>query len=143
MLDARGFAGLYQLYSGFIYTTPLVWLGCVVALFRTRDRQLILICVHAVLALPLSAAQFRFHYYGSLAMYLPLFFVADKLSINQGRKVWLLCAAAICIAAYLPVKNQLFVRVDLGNDAYYRMSRVVKPAFNLRFKDLESCWRAA
>jgi hypothetical protein len=125
----RGFQGISSIYSALVFFAPVIWVACAVALFRTRDRRLVLVCVHALLTLPLMLAQFRFQYFASLALYLPLLAFADRRASRTERRLPLVVATAVLIVAYYPAARYgLAGGGNLGNDIYYRMTRLAMPA---------------
>jgi hypothetical protein len=129
LAEKRSAYGMAIIYSGLVFLTPAIWLGCIVTIFRTRDRRLLLVCVYAVLTLPLLLAQFRFHYYGSLALYLPLLLLTDRLAARSHRQTWIIVAAVALGLAYFPaVRYGIGAQYQLGNNTYYRMIRLAMPA---------------
>lgn len=125
----RGFVGISAIYSSLIFLAPLTWVGCAYALLRTRDRRVVLVCGFALITLPLMLAQFRFQYYGSLGLYLPLILLADRASIVRGRRSWMVAITLLLAAAYYPaLRYGLTGWRQLGNDVYYRMTRLAMPA---------------
>ena len=125
----RGFIGISAIYSSLVFLAPFTWAGCAYALLRTRDRRVVLVCGFALITLPLMLAQFRFQYYGSLGLYLPLILVADRASVGRGRKAWMVAITLLLVAAYYPaLRYGLTGWRQLGNDVYYRMTRLAMPA---------------
>jgi hypothetical protein len=127
----RGFLGVSAIYSSLIFLVPLLWLGCAYAITRTSDRRHVLLYVYALLTLPLMLAQFRFQYYGSLALYLPLLVLADRASTtgSNRRSVAMAVITAVLFLAYYPaVRYGLSERPPLGNDLYYQMTRRAMPS---------------
>jgi hypothetical protein len=128
-LEERGVIGISRIYSGLIFLVPVVWLGCLVALFRSTDRRTTFVCVHALLTLPLMVAQFRFQYFGSMAMYLPLLMFVDRTPPTRTRRTWLMALSVLLVIAYYPaVRDGLAGGMRLGNDIYYPMTRLMMPA---------------
>lgn len=129
LYQERGFLGVSYIYSSLIFLAPLVWLGCVYALTRVRDRGAVMVFMFAALTLPLMLAQFRFQYYGSLGLYLPLILVADRAWTDGARRGWLIALAALLVASYYPaVRHGLGGGLRLGNDVYYAMTRMAMPS---------------
>ena len=128
-LEERGALGISRIYSGLIFLVPMVWLGCLVALFRSTDRRTTFVCIHALLTLPLMVAQFRFQYFGSMAMYLPLLMFVDRTPPTRRRRTWLMALSVLLAIAYYPaVRDGLAGGGHLGNDIYYAMTRLMMPA---------------
>jgi hypothetical protein len=134
----RGFLGVSAIYSSLIFLVPLLWLGCAYAITRTTDRRHVLLCVYALLTLPLMLAQFRFQYYGSLALYLPLLVLAEQASTTKAsrrRAAMVVVTAVLCIAYYPAVRHGLGERPPLGNDLYYQLTRRAMPALAAACED--------
>jgi hypothetical protein len=128
-LQERGVHGISRIYSALIFLVPFIWVGCAVALLRSRDPRVSVVCVHALLTLPLLLAQHRFQYFGSLALYLPILLWADRRYARTGRITSVLAAAALLAVAYYPaVRHGLAGGLQLGNDVYYKMTRLAMPA---------------
>ena len=135
-LEERGVQGISRIYSGLIFLVPVVWLGCLVALFRSTDRRTTFVCVHALLTLPLMVAQFRFQYFGSMAMYLPLLMFVDRTPPAGRRRMWLTVLSVILALAYYPaVRDGLAGGMRLGNDIYYPMTRLMMPTLAKECRD--------
>jgi len=129
LYQTRGPVWLTRLYSGLILISPLIWIACVLALPKLRDRRLVLVCVHAALMLPLLWAQFRFQYYGSLALYLPLIALADRAVKRTGRRAITAGLGLILLMAYFPaLTHGLGGGMPLGNEPYYPLTRLAMPA---------------
>jgi hypothetical protein len=126
----RGFLGVSAIYSSLIFLVPLLWLGCAHAITRTVDRRHVLLYVYALLTLPLMLAQFRFQYYGSLALYLPMLVLADQASTAKKScrtAAMVLVTAVLCVAYYPAVRYGLVGGRPLGNDVYYQLTRLAMP----------------
>ena len=129
LYQERGFFGVSYIYSSLIFLVPIIWLGCLYALSRVRERRYVLLCVLAALTIPLMLAQFRFQYYGSLGLYLPLIVLADRPTLaNRRRLAMIVTSALICVAYYPAVRHGLAGGLPLGNDVYYPMTRQIMPA---------------
>ncbi len=129
LYQQRGFIGVSNLYSSLVVLAPLVWLGCAWALFRVRDQRYTLLLVYCLLALPLLLAQFRFHYYGSIALYLPLLLLVDRVAQPVARRVAIAATVLLFAVAYYPaIRHGLAGGYQLGNDLYYPMTRLAMPA---------------
>ena len=129
LYQQRGFLGVSYLYSALVFLAPVVWVGCAWALFHVRDLRHILLAVYALLALPLLLAQFRFHYYGSMALYLPVLLFVDRVTRSSTRRVAIAATVLLFAAAYYPaVRHGLAGGYQLGNDLYYPMTRLAMPA---------------
>jgi hypothetical protein len=120
----RGWEGVIRLYSGLVYLAPLTWIGCALALMRTRHRPTIFVCVYALMTLPLLLMQFRFHYYGSLGLYLPLLLWVHSSATERWRTPLVVASLALIAVFYYPaVRHGLTGGRQLGNDVYYQMTR--------------------
>lgn len=119
-----------ELYSGLLWLLPLVMVFSVYRLWRSRDA--LEICLFAFL-LPgalLLATQFRLHYFGSLALFLPLLWAAQfiedeervgKLPLN------LTLGIVIAIAFVQPVNLMLRTEVRPGGEFFYTYGRPLYP----------------
>jgi len=129
LYQQRGFVGVSYLYSALVFLAPAIWVGCAWALFRVRDLRYILVVIYALLVLPLLLAQFRFHYYGSIALYLPVLLLADQVSRLRSRQVTIAATVLLFATAYYPaVRHGLAGGYQLGNDLYYPMTRLAMPS---------------
>lgn len=115
-----GTGWILSVYSGMLLLVPLVWIGCVVAVSGSRDRVRAFFYTYALLALPIMLLQFRFYYYGSLALLLPAFLASAWVSQRWGP---IRARAALCIVmilAFAPSARYVFgVAQFPGGGAHY------------------------
>jgi hypothetical protein len=119
-----------QLYSGLALTAPLIVFACLYSIWRVRKPELLLVLIYSILAIPLLLAQFRFHYYGSISLTLPILLLADWLSRKRPRG--LVAAAMITVAFVLAQGPSLRMAIAsetvVGRDPYFRLTRLAMPA---------------
>ncbi len=136
LYQERGWSGVSAIYSALIFLAPLTWFGCAYALARSRDPRHVMVCVFVLLTLPLMLAQFRFQYYGSLAMYLPVLVYADRAGAVGDRRARMIAVTAAFALAYYPaVRYGLGGGQQLGNDVYYQLTRSIMPALRQACED--------
>lgn len=129
LYQERGFTGVSAIYSGLVFLIPVIWAGCAYTVWHATDRRYVLLCAFVLLTLPLMLVQFRFQYYGSIGLYLPLLVLVDRLGDRIGRTAPLAVATLLLAAAYYPaVRYGLSGGQPLGNDLYYSLTRRVMPA---------------
>lgn len=119
-----------ELYSGLILLAPVIALACFFSIWRARSPSLLLVLVYSTLAIPLLLAQFRFHYYGSICLTLPILLLADRLSRQRPGGV---VAAAVLTAAFvvaqLPaLRMAVASETVVGRDPYFRLTHLAMPA---------------
>lgn len=90
-------------YGALIFLLPLVLLGSAAAVVRSRDPQNLYLCLCGLLGGLLVVQQYRFHQYGSFALYLlPLVYLARRFAVPRAQRLALLAAAAVTAAAHVP-----------------------------------------
>lgn len=112
------------LYSALVWTTPLVlaWAGWRV---WSGDGQQVFLGVFVLFGVALLLFQFRFHYYGSFALYLPALYEVDRYMrrVPRRRNAIAAAVAAVLAAAYLPCYGQLTSPPAPALDADYPLMR--------------------
>lgn len=97
-----GLAGSWRAYGGLLFLLPVLLAGTVVAALRSDDARLVYLCACALLGGLLLLLQYRFHQYGSFALYLlPLVWLARRFEGAAQRRA-LLGFAVLCGLAYGP-----------------------------------------
>jgi hypothetical protein len=130
--EPGGLKRVSELYSLLIWTAPLVLLGCLFELWRARDGARAVFWTASAFGLALMLTQFRFHNFGSLALYLPLVIWAENLARARGVSVKRVATvlALVMLGAYAPaVRGQVFAVLPPGNDIDYARTRLIYPAF--------------
>lgn len=123
-----GFYALLESYSGFLLLAPVVWIVALWILTRADDRQLVFLSVYAVLVLPLLCMQLRFHYYGTLALFLPTLVAVDFLLKRYGSIPLRLGILGLVGLAMYPGAVQTFRDpAPLGGDSYYLVTAAAMP----------------
>lgn len=128
LLQERGWLQIIALYSAALPAAPVVAVGCLISLWWIRKPTVTLVCIYAVLSIPLLLLQFRFHYYGSISLLLPALLVADTLSHKN--RTALAAAAFILIAAgqIPPLQKAIASESTVGRDPYFILTRLTMPA---------------
>lgn len=122
--ERGGLAEISGRYSYLAYCIPLVFVGLVIWLFRTRDPRASFFIVFSLFGLSLMVQQFRLHYFGSFALYLPILVLAARLLERFPRrsKVILVATVAVFAAAfYKPIHSRLFETFRAGLDSHYQV----------------------
>lgn len=100
------------LYSLTIYLTPLTAIYCVVRGWRERRSARLLLWVSSLLGLALLLMQFRLHYYGSFALFLPWLVALDELLVrraeNPERRKQIKLAALLALLLLYAVPMRYF-----------------------------------
>ncbi len=134
----RDFDGAFfirSVYSYLIFVVPLILVGTAVSAVRSRRPELIVFFVFSTLGLLLLITQFRFHYYGSYAMCLPVLLWAWQLAQRYPRRSWLIMGLTVVLFAaslYPAVRYRLFAEYKSGLDAQYQLVRDMMPALKER-----------
>lgn len=127
ILQSRGLRWVIDYYSLLILIAPITLGACLwFASRRGTSAAESFFCISCVGGLALLIAQFRFHPYGSFALFLPLIAAADRAVILRPTKPLLAMGSLtlVLVLSYaLPVKDRLFARQEPGNDPYYALTR--------------------
>jgi hypothetical protein len=130
-IRAFGWRGTVAFYSYLFFLIPL----SLVALYYlyVNDKQLknIYFIVFSLFGIFLLWQQFRLHYYGSFALYLPLLIASDILSKKQPSrtKPIVLTTIFLFLLSYQPVFSQLFKFYPLGLERDYEATHDIYPQF--------------
>lgn len=119
---------LMNRYSAFIWLAPATFVYCIYMGWRRRSSHEIVFWISAVGGLALLAMQFRLHYFGSFALYIPWFVVAKEAAERWSahHKKVALAAASLTILMYAPpTRNQLLGPMLHANDEYFLSVRPV------------------
>jgi hypothetical protein len=117
-----GLQDLANRYSLFVFLVPITWGLCVFKVWQQRRNGQVFFWICAACSLPMLVTQFRLHYFGSFALYLPwlvlLDGLADRLKAAQS-KVMLATTMLVLLAYAPPMRNQLLGPMPAANDAYF------------------------
>jgi hypothetical protein len=119
-----------RFYSLLVWLAPLVLAGCVYELWRAPPLRRCVFWAASILGLGLLLLQFRFHNFGSLALYLPLVLWAERAADAYGvaRKRAAAILGLVLLLAYAPsIRGQLFAVLPPGNDLDYGFTRALYP----------------
>lgn len=111
-------------YSALVWIAPLL-IGLLLA--RTwqqrQDTRLVALAVFAVFGFSLLLLQFRLHYFGSLFLFVPLLYLADRLPLAPARKILAPWLAGLGLAVvYLPVLPTLRTPPAPGGSPDYALT---------------------
>lgn len=133
--DSQGSFFLKNVYSYMIFAVPLIVVGTATGAVRSRQPAHIIFYVFSTLGLVLLVTQFRFHYYGSFAMCLPVLLWAWSLAQRfpgRSRLILGLTVVLFAVALYPAVRYRLFVEYRSGLDAQYQLVRDMLPILKER-----------
>jgi hypothetical protein len=128
LLTEPGRDSLARMYSLLVFLTPATAIYCVWCGWRERATPRVLFWIWCVFGLALMFTQMRLHYFGSLAMYLPLLVLAQACSLHWGqrRKLVILATSLVFLLAYsLPVRYTLIAPLPAGGDPTYSALRPI------------------
>lgn len=122
----NGFPDIVKLYSGFALLIPATFVLCLYRIWREWREARLFFWVFSVFGLGLLVAQFRLHYFGSFALYLPWLIAANDFARTHPhrRKITLLSSTLACLVLYsLSMRYQVIAPWDSGNDPAVRQLR--------------------
>jgi hypothetical protein len=125
-----GFGTLAVRYSYLVIALPAVIIGLLIWLFRAREPREIFFSIFALFGITLMIQQFRFHYFGSFAIYLPLLLAVATLQrrYTVRRKAIALATFLVFVAAFqAPLEARLFPNFRPGLDKQYQMVGPLMP----------------
>jgi hypothetical protein len=129
--EPAGARTVSALYSLLVWFAPLMIAGCLWALWRRPDPRLTFYYVSAAGGLAMLLAMFRFHDYGSFALFLTPLLWFDRLAASRRlpAKRAALVAALVALVAYAPSIRYLFIsNPGPGGEPYYAVTRAIYPA---------------
>jgi hypothetical protein len=112
-------------YSFLILLAPFVLIGCAIELFRAPNISWRYFWLASLMGGGLMLAQFRFHNFGSFALYFPILIWADRAlrPLVAQRRTALMGLSLALLLAYAPVKAQLIASLPPGGDFDYALTR--------------------
>ena len=119
------------LYSLLVWLAPVMVAGCLWALWRRPDPRLTFYYVSAVGGLAMLLAMFRFHDYGSFALFLTPLLWFERLAASRRlpAKRATLVAALVVLISFAPSIRYLFIsNPGPGGEPYYAVTRAIYPA---------------
>ena len=126
-------ARVIRLYSALIIFAPLLILGYLLVGKRTRSPALLLLCIYSAITLPMLLAQFRFHYYGSIALILLPILTLDWFWKRSRSGAGAISAAVVatglfCVLFAPAVLTAIESERTPGRDPYFILTRLAMPA---------------
>jgi hypothetical protein len=119
-----------RLYSLLVWFAPLLMLGSAWALWKRPEPYLTLYYVAAIAGLAMLLAMFRFHNYGSFALYLTPLLWLENVSAKRGlpETRTALAAGLLLLVAFAPGIRYLFAsNPGPGGEPYYAVTRAIYP----------------
>lgn len=121
---------LTKFYSFLIWLFPLTLILCVVQCWRQRGSPLLLFWVTSVCGLLLLSAQWRMHYFGSFALYLPWLASIQEFARKhpERERPTVLATGLVLLLSYAPqLRYELLDTPPKAGDPWYaRVSPMVK-----------------
>jgi hypothetical protein len=128
---AFGWRGTAAFYSYLFFLIPLSFIALYYLYVNDKRLKNIYFLSFSLFGILLLWQQFRLHYYGSFALYLPLLIASDILSKKQSNstKPIVLATLLLFLLAYQPVFSQLFKFYPLGLERNYQATYDIYPHF--------------
>lgn len=105
-------------YSFFLWLIPATAIYCAVMLWKERTQGRAAFWLFSIFGLTLLLLQFRLHYFGSFALYLPLLVWADSIKAHR-KAAMLITSMTVLLLYYPPLRYQLIVPVSKANDSAF------------------------
>lgn len=128
--DAEGAGRISRLYGLFIWVVPLLAVVVLIQLVRERRPDFVYFWVASGIGLVLLSLQLRFHYFGSLALYIVPFWWLDQVRAERPRlSIPILALAWLVLAVGLApsIRMHLINRYAVSGDVDYGNTRAVYP----------------
>jgi hypothetical protein len=136
--DPDGPYFLRSVYSLMVFAVPVIMAGTAIAALRSKAPDRIVFFVFSTLGLLLLVQQFRFHYYGSFALYLPILVGASRLASRYPRRSNLVIGVTLLLfvsTLYPAVRNRLFAEYRAGLDSQYQLVKDTMPELSRRCRE--------
>jgi len=130
LMKLQGFLKIGGMYSLFIYVVPLIFLGCLWALWRTRTREQTFFYTTCLFGMVMMSLQFRLYYVGSVALYLPWMVWSSQWASTDRKRLRIASVVALvaCSVALFPsFRGRLFLNLPVGLDPHYQMAGPMMP----------------
>ena len=126
-LRQHGLASLASVYTWLIVLLPVVVLWAVIRLFRSRDAAELFLAVMVVFGSSLLLAQWRMHYFGSFALFLPVLLLAQHLLTTRPQGRWITYAVVLLVTtvAYVPAYERLMHSPLITRSYEYGLTRAI------------------
>ncbi len=126
-----GWRSTAAFYSYLFFLIPLSLIAIYYLYINDKRLKNIYFLSFSLFGIFLLWQQFRLHYYGSFALYLPLLLVSDILSKkhSSSSRLILLVTVFLSLLVYQPVFTQLFKLYPLGLERDYQATRDIYPLF--------------
>jgi hypothetical protein len=126
-LQQHGMASLAGVYTWLIVLLPVIVLWYVARLFRSRDDGELFFAVMVVFGSGLLLAQWRMHYFGSFALFLPLLLLVQHILATWPRVRWVSFSVLLLVigAAYVPAIERVMSSPLITRSYEYGLTRSI------------------
>jgi len=124
--EPNGFWRVSGYYSLLVWLAPAVLAGCIVEAWRASAIARTCFWMACAFGLVLLMAQFRFHYFGSIGLIVPLVIWAERAAhglAERARPAMLMFGLAVALAYVPALRHQLFVPLSPADDFDYGLTR--------------------
>ena len=133
ILEQLTTGSLYKItenYSGLIIIAPIALLALITRNLRKPYPQEIFLIVASLIGLTILTFQYRLHYFGSYALFLPLLVIFSRYAtaINVSPVKGWTALLVILIMSYLPVIKTLSQSMPIGGSVDYAATRHIYPS---------------
>lgn len=123
---SQGARDMWNFYSLFVFASPATFVYCLYMGWKERHSGRVFFWITAVSGLLLLTLQFRLHYFGSFALYLPWLIFVDTLTVQRPadrKQVLLITALVLVLMYYRPLRYQLAAPWSPANDPTFSTIR--------------------
>ena len=126
-LRQHGMASLTSVYTWLIVLQPVIVLWYVIRLFLSRVGDELFFAVMVVFGSALLLAQWRMHYFGSFALFLPVLLLAQHLTTARPHGKWATYAVLLLVmaVAYVPAYERLMTSPLITRSYEYGLTRSI------------------
>ena len=121
------FTSVLQKYTGLILIFPLILVACLVLVYRSENPKEIFFYIFLLFGGSLLLMQFRFHHFGSIALYLPIIYWLQKCIPTSWGRIVPVVVVGLIGAAYVPALAALRSLPPPGGSYDYTITRSVYP----------------
>jgi hypothetical protein len=126
--EPRGLVDVSMIYSFLIWLAPFSIAYCAFKGWTERRSGRLFFWVCCVLGLPLLLTQYRLHYFGSYALFLPWLVMVEDLAwrnLDRRKQVMLVASLAFLMMYILPIRYQLTSFAEPAADPNFRALRPI------------------
>jgi hypothetical protein len=114
-----GIRDVWNFYSLLAFAIPFTAIFCACKAYRERSSGRVFFWISSILGLIMLCMQFRLHYFGSFALYLPWLVLIDSVALShpeRRKQTFLIAFLAFTLIYYRPLRYQLAAPWPPGND---------------------------